>query len=128
MDKYSQAALITIEACASDRRLNIDDEWKKAVKSLGISDKPCPKVAFKGLCSEGMVKGITPDRCLLKREFKNKMYALKAAELVLAGHKVDVNELWAKVIPEEKKHNGQMLIVINLFNAGLLQKSNKSAK
>ncbi|WP_241609909.1 DUF6979 family protein [Rosenbergiella epipactidis] len=128
MHKYSQAALITVEACASNRHLNIDEEWKKAVQNLHISDKSCPKLAFKGLCSEGMVKGIAADRCLLKRESKNKNYAVKAANLLLMGHETDAKALWGKVIHEKKVHNGQMFIVLNLFNAGLLQKSNKSAE
>ncbi|WP_052752551.1 DUF6979 family protein [Tatumella morbirosei] len=128
MHKYSKAALITVEACASNLHLNLDDEWDKAIKTLGVSDKSCPKLAFKGLCSEGMVKGINPDRCLFKRESKNKNYAVKAANLLLTGHEADAKTLWGNVIHEKKAHNGQMFIVINLYNAGLLQKSNKSAE
>ncbi|CAK9884246.1 MAG: hypothetical protein XXXJIFNMEKO3_00628 [Candidatus Erwinia impunctatus] len=58
------------------------------------------------LCSEGMVKGISPDRCQFKRASKNKNYAIKAANLLIAGHEAEAKSLWAKVVHEKKTHNG----------------------
>lgn len=81
----------------------------------------CPKVAFIGLCSEGMIKGIPASTYGFKRETKNKRYAVDAAKLLLSGHDLDVSSIWEKVTDKKIVHHGQIDIVISLHQADLLQ-------
>jgi hypothetical protein len=88
----------------------------------------CPKGAYLGLCSEGMVKGVRPGK--YTHSIKNKKYAVDAVLALrlsqrnrgnpsLAG---DPRGLWNTIMGGvEKQENGQMDVVIALWKDGLLE-------
>jgi len=121
MSKYAKAALMVVTDCMGKTNPDIRQAWDKAIKELGAYDEGCPKVAFIGLCSEGMIKGIPLSRYGVKHDAKNKRYAVDAAKLLLSGHPVDPVVLWETVTDKKIVHHGQMSIVISLYNAELLQ-------
>jgi len=121
MNKYAKAALMVATDCAGKTSPDIRTAWDAAISVLDAYDEQCPKIAFIGLCSEGMIKGIPANSYGLKRETKNKRYAVDAARLLLAGHDMDLSSLWEKVTDEKIVHHGQISIVISLYKAELLQ-------
>jgi hypothetical protein len=102
--------------------------WTTAANSLGLSassqKKGCPKGAFLGLCSAGLVKGIPPGT--YTDSVKNAMYATSAVVLLKARLPVPTsnpNELWILTLSSigedvNKEHNGQMDVVLALWDNG----------
>lgn len=121
MNKYAEAALMVVTDCAGKNSPDIRAAWGNAINALGACDEGCPKVAFIGLCSEGMVKGIPTNSYGLKQGAKNKRYAVDAAKLLLSGHDMDIPSIWEKVTDKKIVHHGQINIVISLYQAELLQ-------
>lgn len=87
-------------------------------------NKSCPKNSFLGLCSEGKIKGIPGGNYTRSKE--NKLYALKAVELLQKSKKqVSEKALWLKVLEAtdedmDKIHNQQMDVVLSLWNQSLI--------
>ncbi len=121
MNKYAEAALMVVTDCSGKDSPDIRSAWGNAINTLSVYDEGCPKVAFIGLCLEGMVKGIPANSYGLKRGAKNKRYAVDAAKLLLSGHDMDIPSLWEKVTDKKIVHHGQINIVIRLYQAELLQ-------
>lgn len=121
MNKYAKAALMVVTDCSGKSSPNIRAAWSTAISVLDAYDEQCPKIAFIGLCSEGMIKGIPANSYGLKRETKNKRYAVDAAKLLLAGHDMDIPSIWERVTDKKIVHHGQISIVISLYQAELLQ-------
>lgn len=121
MSKYAEAALMVVTDCAGRNNPDIRSAWSNAINLLNAYDEGCPKAAFIGLCSEGMVKGIPANCYGLKRGTKNKRYAVDAAKLLLSGHDMDIKSIWEKVTDKKIAHHGQINIVISLYKAELLQ-------
>jgi hypothetical protein len=82
--------------------------------------KTRPRGAFLGLCEEGLVKGIPAGHYGASKD--NKAYALRAAELLVAGTQSwSRSALWQAVTDDpEKTHNSQMDIVLALWKNGLI--------
>ncbi|MEQ4511943.1 MAG: hypothetical protein ABN480_15250 [Dickeya sp.] len=99
---------------------------------VGVTDKEssikksCPLSAFLGLCEAGYIKGIPKGK--YTKSYKNKKYAVVAADIVLAGDNVnhDPDMLWQKLkeyIPDRcDTPNSQVNIVLALKEASFLQK------
>lgn len=121
MNKYAKVALMVVSDCAGKANPDVRTSWSNAINVLNAYDEGCPKVAFIGLCSEGMIKGIPASTYGYKREAKNKRYAVDAAKLLLCGHDLDVSSIWEKVTDKKIVHHGQIDIVISLYQAHLLQ-------
>jgi len=78
-----------------------------------------------GLCSNGNVKGIPPGN--YTNSIKNKKYAVVAVNFLKRNPSlahVSASSLWQKVIKSLSirilKHNGQMNIVLDLWNNGYI--------
>lgn len=91
--------------------------------SQSSQEKGCPKGTFLGICGSGKVFGIPGGE--YTRSEKNKLYGLKALEILRASPTLAEDELalWKRVMAgEEKAPNSQMDVVISLWKAGLLIK------
>lgn len=123
VNKYGQTAIMAVTLYANEKK-EAKIAWGKAsdevFESVSARDKSCPRNAFLGLCEEGLVKDILPNK--YTRSIKNKEYALRAVELLKKEprYKDNINELWVRIVGDDKKHNSQMDVVIALYNEGLL--------
>jgi hypothetical protein len=88
--------------------------------SQSARKKGCPRGAFLGLCEEGLVKGIPAGHYTASRD--NKDYAVRAAGLLTEGKQNwSTSSLWRAVADDpEKAHNGQIDIVLALWNNDLI--------
>jgi hypothetical protein len=121
--KYGEVALKSLYIFNSEN-LTLEGSWKKACKEIfenskSSQNKGCPKNAFLGLCSEGLVKNI-PKGNYTKSE-KNKNYALLAVDILKKNKNIsNMKILWEKVTKNEVKHNMQMDVVLTLWNSGYI--------
>jgi hypothetical protein len=126
INKFGKTAIKAVELYALGEK-NPVTAWEKACDEIfeegnTSRDKPCPRNAFLGLCEEGLVRGISPGDYTVKNENKNKAYAIKA---VAKLHEIPIladstARLWEAVT--QISHNGQMDVVIALWNEGLIAK------
>lgn len=127
MGKYGEAAVLAVRNCLEKDGVDPDRSWQWAAKKIfpsseNLQNKGCPKGAFLGLCSEGMVLGIPPGD--YSRSEKNKRYAIDAVN-VLRENRFLASQpelLWKKIVGNTKSENHQMDVVTSLWNAGLLAK------
>ncbi len=98
--------------------------WKHLAKELGFTkskiDKGCPRNAFLGLCSLGLIKGITKGNYTTSK--KNSNYAKEAVRILKEDNSLcnNPNELWTKIPGAPKTHNGQMNVVCALWKAEII--------
>jgi hypothetical protein len=128
MARYGDAAVIATNIVQAAKVASPIEGWKLAVAEIcpdspSSQKKGCPKGAFLGLCEEGVVKGIPAGS--YTTSVHNKKYALRALSLLRSepsfsgGAKV----LWDRVMNGEvKEPNGQMDVVLALWQKGLLRK------
>lgn len=125
MDKYRQVAVLAAENIKDGTEPNPLEAWHKAAKkvfpaSLDLQKKGCPKGAFLGLCARGMIKGVPPSE--YSRLTKNGEYAVAAVEILRSNRflKSQPELLWKKAVGNTKTENGQMDVVIGLWEANLI--------
>ena len=98
--------------------------WKNTSKELDFSEsmihKGCPRNAFLGLCSAGLIKNISKGS--YTKSILNKNYAEKAIDILKKNPELVENplDLWNQIQTETKKHNGQMDVVCALWKNGLI--------
>ncbi len=127
MNKYGQAAIKAVKLYISNQVETPKNAWDQAtveIFGMGTSSQKtsCPKVAFLGLCEEGLIKGIP--RGMYTRSKKNKKYALDAVRILKQNTASTITsvELWVQVVTEkDKKHNNQMDVVISLWSNHLIE-------
>jgi hypothetical protein len=126
MGLYGDAAILATRRVNQQAALSPQSAWDAAIKEYSDSTeshkKGCPRAAYLGLCDAGVVKGIKPgsgDRS------KNGAYAVSAHSLLLSDPTLAVNrkQLWTRVCPEAKYENGQMDVVVSLWESRLLRGS-----
>lgn len=124
MGKYGQAAIFATSLIQTQKANSPLDAWNLAVSnyfpnSKSSQDKSCPKGAYLGLCEAGFVNGVKA--CSYGRSKQNKDYAFKAVRILDQSKLVSYDELslWKLVLDGESKVlNGQMDVVLSLWNAG----------
>lgn len=129
MARYGDAAVIATNIVQAAKATSPNEAWKLAVAEifpdmLPSQKKPCPKGAYLGLCEEGLVKGIPAGS--YTTSVHNKKYALRALSLLRSEPSFSggARVLWDRVMDGEvKKPNGQMDVVLALWQKGLLQES-----
>jgi hypothetical protein len=99
--------------------------WESALEKLYPTSpvarrKGGPRGAFLGLCEEGLVKGIPPGDYTSSKD--NKAYAVSAVALLTAAEQHwSRSALWQAVTDGvEKTENGQIDVVLALWNNGLI--------
>lgn len=130
---YGDVAIKAVLIYKSDDQYNPCDAWVLAAQehypsSQSAQLKGCPKGAFLGLCSEGLVRGISRRR--YSRAIQSGSYAVKAIR-VLQHYEAQHTELpsavqlWDMVmrkVGKEIVHNGQMDVVLALWKKELIIK------
>ena len=102
------------------------DAWSTAARKIfpessALEKKGCPKGAFLGLCKRGMVDGIPAGQ--YSGTSKNGDYAVAAVEILRTNRFLTSQPqmLWKKVAGNAKTENGQMAVVIGLWEADLIR-------
>lgn len=127
MNGYSKAALRALDILNQSAQKSPAQAWKNAVAEIYPSkpaarDKGCPKGAFLGLCSAGLVAGVPEGKYTNSR--KNSAYAIKAVEALRANPDLaeHPSKLWEKIQEGERiSHNGQLDVVICLWFNGYVR-------
>jgi hypothetical protein len=123
-NRYGEAALM---AARQGNTTDVDPvaRWQSAMERLYPTSpiarkKGSPRGAFLGLCEQGLVKGI-PAGSYSATKF-NKDYAVRAAELLLAGMpNPSRSSLWRAVVNNASiEENGQMDVVLALWKNNLI--------
>jgi hypothetical protein len=128
MGKYGDCARESARLAASG--MHPPDAWEKVSASVfgggtWSQRKGCPRGAFLGLCSVGLVRGVPARHSgpSAGAAGRNGGYAVKAVRILRISPELasDKRALWARVMEgEEKRHNEQMDVVLALFNDGLI--------
>ena len=86
-----------------------------------MQKKGCAKGAYLGLCEAGHVKGI--DAGSVGEINKNGQYAIDAYRILRSAPKRHwgEKELWAQIEKTAENHNGQMSVVLALWEQELLR-------
>ena len=123
MGKYGQTAVLAVQLVQNGKIENLREAWKIASKQIfgewtTSQKKECPKCAFLGICEEGKVIGILSGE--YTTSIKNKGYALKTLELIKKDRSLlnNKNKLWKQIV--DMQEEGQLDVVISLYNAGLI--------
>jgi hypothetical protein len=144
--QYGQAAVNAARQLATNPNMSPAASWDGAISALTTSEeskkKCCPRGAFLGLCSQGVIKGApTYPRPLPKgkgepsatvpvpAEDKSGAYAITAYRILKANPSfanLPATMVWEIVLlatkqDPEKTHNAQMHVVLALWHSGLLQ-------
>ncbi|WP_291637657.1 hypothetical protein [Clostridium sp.] len=126
MSKFGECALKSLKLILEDNSLTPREAWQIVSIELfgeGTSSqrKVCPKSTFLGLCEEGLVKGIEKGKYTASK--KNKYYGLTAVGILEKNmHKIfEAEELWS-LVTDNKEHDGQMDIVLELWENGMIFK------
>lgn len=127
---YGKTAVRAVELLNDFTGLTPTTAWIVAAEEIlphsrTARGKSCPRGAFVGLCQAGYVQGIVvnkvADAAADTKPLKNQRYAVKAAQILCDNPAISQNQLWDKATeglnPEQ---NGQMDVVITLYNQGLL--------
>ncbi len=128
MGKYGQSAIFATNLLQTQKTSSPVEAWNLAVSNFfpdseSGRNKGCPKGAYLGLCEAGAINGVMPGK--YGRSKKNKDYALKAVHILNQSKQVsyDTLSLWVLVLNGELKvPNGQMDVVLSLWNAGKIKK------
>ena len=126
MGKYGQVALLAVELIKNKTAKDPQEAWEIASSQIFKKEstsqkKVCPRCAFLGLCEVGVVSGIISGK--YTNSIKNKGYALRALELIKSNTILINNKkhLWKLITNNKVKHEGQLDVVIELFNAGFIK-------
>ena len=132
MTQFSEVAIQVVKKFqCTNFRLDPTTEWdaiaNKIIQSQSSIEKGCPKDAFLGLCDAGSVIGIPSGN--YTKSIENKRYAIQAVVLLRKDPSLSSSSgqlLWEKVMSSlnlntTKAHNGQMNIVLDLWNHGYIR-------
>ena len=128
MPNFGDAAIVAARTLGKNPGMDPGVAWAKATastfpNSMSLQVKSCPKGAFLGLCEEGLVEGVLPGA--YTRSQSNKQYAVNAVGRLrqFPGAASDRTSLWrASANDQRKAHNGQMDVVVALWQAGLIRR------
>lgn len=129
MNKYAKIAIeVAIELQnmkkEEQKKIDLGDLWKEKCKENEFKEasikKGCPRLAFIGLCENNLIKDIEVKNS--NKDSLNKNYAVEAVK-VLKNDKRNYTskELWEEIGNKDKKHNGQMSIVLALWEKGMIE-------
>jgi hypothetical protein len=126
MDKYRQVAIAAAQSVREGSVVDPGKAWLLAAKkvfhsSAALQKKGCPKGGFLGLCMEGKIDGIPPGK--YSKPSKNGEYAVAAVNILKTNRFLTSQPelLWKKAVGNTKTENGQMDVVIGLWEANLIR-------
>ncbi len=122
MKKFGDVAVKAVELMRSGDEAHPEPAWDRAVSAIfpnssSLQDKGCPKAAFMGLCSAGLIAGLPAYE--YSRPSKNGEYAVSAVSILRSNRFLasQPDLLWKKVVGNTKSANSQMEVVIGLWEA-----------
>ena len=126
MGKYGSVAKNAVDLFRHGNTNTPQAAWDTAAKdkfpgNLSSQNKSCPRDTFLGLCSAGSVVDIPSGHYTTSK--KNKQYGIDALNRLKsdpASGNMSSVELWRE-IGGNGQHNGQMDVVITLWNGNLLR-------
>lgn len=125
MSKYGETAILAVQLLNEGETSDPSDAWDKAAKQIfpvnkDSQEKGCPRGAFLGLCTEGLVHGVEPG--VYGRPSKNGDYAIRAVDILESNRFIATQPdlLWKKVAGNTKTPNHQMDIVVALWGDQLI--------
>ena len=123
MAKYGTVAIKATMLLHERKHVCPEKAWDEVAKKETVPFKGCARVAYLGLCSDGLVCGVQKGD--YTRGKVNKKYAIDAVYKLKAEPKLTnkpenelAKELWRLVAPKGKTPNYQMEVVIALWNKG----------
>ena len=124
MNQYGEIAIAAVKILLAKKIQDPKEAWEEAsirylMEGSSSQKKVCPRNAFLGLCSAGLIRGINKGD--YTKSEKNKSYVVEAVKILEQQSNLSKKELWRKVLDAcsqnlEKKHNQQMDVVLALFN------------
>ena len=128
-NRYGEAAIMAVRQAPSASS-SPEVRWESAIERVYPTSpiarkKASPRGAFLGLCDEGLVKGIPAGD--YSKSKMNKDCAVRAVALLAAGTQHwSRSALWqASAKDAGQTENGQMDVVLALWNNGLIVASGK---
>lgn len=125
MNSYGQVAVIAARRLSGSPSTDAEWAWTRAAREVfpkGSSsiEKGCPRGAFLGLCKRGAIVGVSGYYAL--PDTKNGDYACRAWHALKLDPALadDAAALWNAVHADAQNQNGQMDVVIALWEEGLL--------
>jgi hypothetical protein len=121
MGIYGRAAVLAKQLVMTSAR-SPEDAWEQAIaqatRSQSSREKPCPRNAFLGICGADLIDGVSGNRCRSHAGSKNGRYAIAAWKLLQVdpGLKNDKKTLWGRLEGVIVRENGQMDVVVSLWN------------
>lgn len=132
MKPYGIAAITAAHECVRNR-LNPVTAWADTVQKQfpekkASREKGCPRGAFLGLCEKGFVRGVPPGDYLRRKPNLNAQYAVEALEFLWDKPSLanDAKELWQRIESAPEAHNGQMDVVVALWEEDLVPRRRPS--
>jgi hypothetical protein len=126
LKQTSKDAIAEIKTGKEPRKAWIDAISKNYPHSISMQKKGCPRDAFLGLCSEGLLKDVNADK--YTKSTSNKQYAIAAVELLKKNGRENYSsiKLWLDVLKFlkqdiNKQHNGQMDVVLSLWDESFIK-------
>ncbi|MGE4069546.1 MAG: hypothetical protein AB7E72_00045 [Lysobacterales bacterium] len=132
MNKYGQTAVRAVQLLQAGMS-EPEAAWKQAAKEMfpeseASRAKVCPKAAFLGLCSAGLINGVPRALEVSGTDGLNARYARNAVELLQSEPHwatEKAGEVWKEVMRRlgnapSKRANGQMDVVLALWANGLI--------
>ena len=123
MTTYEEITLKAIELLPEAE--SYESAWLNAAricnKSVSVQKKGCPKNVFLGLAESGLIKNV-PAKFSHQPQSRNAQYAIKAVKLLKQDPCLAKNKKWwgPAAIEAPKEHNGQMDVVLALWNKDLI--------
>ena len=124
MGMYGRAAIGAARTLSRGTPSDPEKAWDRAIaretNSSESRRKSCPRGAFLELCAAGVIPGC-PSRSSLLRG-SNGEYAVRILEAIRADEELlsDRERLWRLAAGRGKQENGQVDVVVSLWNDGLI--------
>ena len=125
MKKYGSVALRAVKRAQN----GVDPvrAWEESAFQPTSQEKGCPKCAFLGLVEGDFITDVPSESVTKSKRNKNRKYAIEAAKLLQISPDLARNskKLWKQATHNQTiAHNGQMDVVLALWNAGYVRRKN----
>jgi hypothetical protein len=132
MGMYGRAAIKAVQMIQQGSPSNPESAWDRAIAletaSPDSRKKSCPRGAFLGLCSAGVINGVKGHASL--ELGSNGDYARRMVKALRSDEEVasDRKRLWRLGARKSKKdENGQVDVVLALWNEGLIERDGEDS-
>jgi hypothetical protein len=124
MGMYGRAAINAARMLSGGVPSDPEKAWDRAIaretKSSESRRKSCPRGAFLELCVAGVIAGCQARPSLLRSS--NGEYAIEILKAIRANEELlsDRERLWRVAAGRDKRENGQVDVVVSLWENGVI--------